>query len=229
MVYDISILWFWLALAFALGAAFGYRNETDEPQEASQGTSQAPSWWRQGWFYNGLKAWAFLVFLALIHVPGGKLGLWIEAAVLLYAAYILGCLAGGVWFRREKEKKAGAGVGASAGSPGAAAGVPSSAPPSATSFADPPQIAAVEGEENFEGRRPVGFVAARSGKADDLQRIKGIGPQNEERLHKLGIWHFAQIAAWTPENVQWVGGYLSFAGRIEREQWIAQASALAAG
>ena len=50
--------------------------------------------------------------------------------------------------------------------------------------------------------------------ADDLKLIKGVGPQNEKRLHALGIWHFSQIAAWTPENVEWVGGYLAFPGRI---------------
>ena len=64
---------------------------------------------------------------------------------------------------------------------------------------------------------------------DDLKRIKGIGPVNEAQLNELGIYTFAQIAAWTPANVDWVEGYLSFPGRIEREDWIAQATALAAG
>jgi predicted flap endonuclease-1-like 5' DNA nuclease len=87
----------------------------------------------------------------------------------------------------------------------------------------------VPGEEKHPGARPLGLVAARGGKADDLQLIKGIGPQNERRLNALGIWHFAQIAAWTHDNARWVGGYLAFPGRIEREQWIAQARTLAQG
>ncbi|WP_174247522.1 hypothetical protein [Methylocapsa sp. S129] len=103
---------------------------------------------------------------------------------------------------------------------------------SAVAGADPSEPAAmgpVEGEEKHGGSRPPGLVGPRGGKADDLKRIKGIGPQNEGRLHALGVWHFAQIAAWTPDNVHWVGSYLAFPGRIDREEWIAQATALAAG
>ena len=88
---------------------------------------------------------------------------------------------------------------------------------------------AVENEDAHAGRRPLGLAAPRGGQADDLKLIKGIGKQNEARLHGLGIWHFAQIAAWTPDHAKWVGSYLAFAGRIEREQWIAQAEELASG
>ncbi len=69
----------------------------------------------------------------------------------------------------------------------------------------------------------MGLLAAHGGTVDDLKLIKGIGKQNEARLHALGIWQFAQIAVWTPENVKWVGSYLAFPGRITREQWVAQA------
>lgn len=64
-------------------------------------------------------------------------------------------------------------------------------------------------------------------KADDLTLIGGIGPKIQELLHDLGIFHFEQIAAWTPENVAWVDEYLSFSGRIIREGWVEQASILA--
>ena len=93
----------------------------------------------------------------------------------------------------------------------------------------PEAMAAVAGEDKFEGKRPLGLVKPRGSMADDLKRIKGIGPQNEGRLQGLGIWHFDQIAAWTAEQVKWVGGYLAFPGRIDREEWIQQAKALAAG
>jgi len=87
----------------------------------------------------------------------------------------------------------------------------------------------VEGEDAIAGERPAGLVSARADTPDDLKLIKGIGRQNEGRLHGLGIWHFDQIAAWTPDNVEWVGGYLAFPGRIEREDWVGQARVLAAG
>lgn len=93
----------------------------------------------------------------------------------------------------------------------------------------PQQAPKVEGESAHAGARPLGLVAPKGGKADDLKRIKGIGRQNEERLHNLGVWHFDQIAAWSVENVKWVGSYLAFPGRIDREDWIAQATSLARG
>ncbi len=72
-------------------------------------------------------------------------------------------------------------------------------------------------------------VKVVAGEEDDLKRIKGIGPVNEDALNALGIHKFAQIAAWTPANVDWVEDAMSFPGRIEREDWIAQAKTLAAG
>ena len=88
---------------------------------------------------------------------------------------------------------------------------------------------AVEDEARHGGRRPLGLAAPRGNAADDLKQISGIGRQNEQKLHALGIFHFDQIAAWTPENVAWAGSYLAFPGRIDRENWVAQAKTLAAG
>jgi hypothetical protein len=45
----------------------------------------------------------------------------------------------------------------------------------------------------------------------------------------MGFYHFDQIAAWTPAEVAWVDARLKFKGRIERDDWIAQATALAPG
>ena len=107
-----------------------------------------------------------------------------------------------------------------------AAGLPAAAP---TAPGQPAVIAAVPGEDKHPGARPEGLMTARDNRADDLKRIRGIGPQNEGRLHGLGIWHFDQIGAWTPENVRWVGSYLAFPGRIDRETWVEQAKVLATG
>lgn len=73
------------------------------------------------------------------------------------------------------------------------------------------------------------IVAIAAGEEDDLKRVKGIGPVNEKALNELGILKFSQIAGWTPANVDWVEDFMSFPGRIEREDWIAQAKALAEG
>jgi predicted flap endonuclease-1-like 5' DNA nuclease len=74
------------------------------------------------------------------------------------------------------------------------------------------------------------FLAAPEGPADDLSRIKGIGPKLSARLAELGVFHYAQIAAWTPEQLAMVDAQLgTFQGRPARDQWQAQARLLAAG
>lgn len=89
--------------------------------------------------------------------------------------------------------------------------------------------AQAKAEPADEGTKPGGLDAARGGVADDLKKISGVGPKIEGILNELGIYHFDQIAAWTPENVDWVDGYLKFKGRIARDNWIEQAAELAAG
>ena len=69
----------------------------------------------------------------------------------------------------------------------------------------------------------------RPAEPDDLKRISGIGPKIEQTLNGLGIWTFAQIAAWNETERSWVDGYLRFRGRIERDDWVRQAAALARG
>ena len=64
---------------------------------------------------------------------------------------------------------------------------------------------------------------------DDLKLISGVGPKNEAILHELGIYTFAQVASWKKAERAWVDGYLNFHGRIEREDWVKQAKALAKG
>lgn len=66
--------------------------------------------------------------------------------------------------------------------------------------------------------------------ADDLTRIKGIGPKLVARLGELGITTYAQIASWSEADVARIDALLGrFAGRITRDQWIEQAKLLAAG
>lgn len=79
-------------------------------------------------------------------------------------------------------------------------------------------------------QQPLGLAAAIDGQADDLKLIKGVGPVLEALLHRLGYFHFHQIAAWTPEEVAWVDDNLEeFKGRVSREGWVEQARALAEG
>ena len=86
------------------------------------------------------------------------------------------------------------------------------------------QAAAVAGPAG--GTRPPAAVPGNG--LDDLHQIKGIGTKIAASLAELGLGRFEQIAAWTPEHVAWVNARLRFKGRVEREEWIAQARVLAA-
>ena len=69
-------------------------------------------------------------------------------------------------------------------------------------------------------------AAKKAAGGDDLKQLSGVGPALEKKLHEAGVTTFAQIAAWTDEDVAAMDEKLSFKGRIEREGWIAQAKDL---
>ena len=75
---------------------------------------------------------------------------------------------------------------------------------------------------------PVAVPVAEA-KANDISLIGGIGPKMEKGLHELGFTTFAQIAAWTPDDVVKVEAHLKQKGRVGREEWIEQAKELMAG
>ncbi len=89
-------------------------------------------------------------------------------------------------------------------------------------------VAALAELEKIEEKAPQLFSEPPA-EVDDLKMISGIGPKIEKILHDLGIYTFAQIAAWGPEEIKWVDQRLKFKGRIIREDWVAQADALATG
>lgn len=89
--------------------------------------------------------------------------------------------------------------------------------------------AETEPSETEVMRRPPALAEPRAGVPDNLQRIWGIGKRNEALLNSLGIFHFGQIASWTPAEARWVASQLTFPERLERDNWIGQAIVLATG
>ncbi len=86
--------------------------------------------------------------------------------------------------------------------------------------------AVADADSGPEPERPPALDKAVDGRPDDLTVIGGIGPKIQDVLNSLGVFHFDQIAAWTPANVAWVDQHLSFSGRITREGWVEQAAVL---
>lgn len=92
----------------------------------------------------------------------------------------------------------------------------------------PPLTAAAAVADPALAPAPAPAPATRAG--DELTRIKGLGPKIAALLSEMGIATFAQIAAWTPEEIEQIDAKLGrFSGRITRDQWVEQARLLAAG
>ncbi|MBC2665655.1 hypothetical protein H7F51_08970 [Novosphingobium flavum] len=120
-----------------------------------------------------------------------------------------------------------------------------SAPAASAAFAVPPAgelmggvaevIAAAVQEEaaaagSIETAPGIPDAPAPAASADDLTRIKGVGPKLSTLLAGLGVTRFAQIAEWTDADLARIDPELgAFAGRPARDKWIEQAQLLAAG
>lgn len=76
--------------------------------------------------------------------------------------------------------------------------------------------------------KPANLLSEAKGAPDDLKKIGGVGPKLEKTLNDNGVFHFWQIAEWSAEDVAQMDELLSFKGRIDRDDWIAQAKQFAA-
>jgi predicted flap endonuclease-1-like 5' DNA nuclease len=71
------------------------------------------------------------------------------------------------------------------------------------------------------------FGTATEAEKDDLKMISGIGPFIEERLHVLDIYTFRQISKFTAQDIDTINNAIEyFSGRIEKDEWVAQAREL---
>lgn len=102
--------------------------------------------------------------------------------------------------------------------------------PAAAKKAAPKKVEVAAPVAAEAGSLPEGALfAAPAGAADDLKKISGVGPVLEKKLNALGITTFAQVAAFTPDDIARVDDALSFKGRIDRDNWLEQAAELAKG
>ena len=64
-------------------------------------------------------------------------------------------------------------------------------------------------------------------KADDLKKVKGIGPKMEKTLNQIGIFTFAQVSKMTNTEYDLLDEITgSFPGRAQRDDWAGQAGKL---
>ena len=67
---------------------------------------------------------------------------------------------------------------------------------------------------------------AAASEGDKLTDINGIGPVIAQKLNDAGVTTFQQIADFSAEQIAEIDEKLNFKGRIEREEWVAQAKEL---
>lgn len=71
------------------------------------------------------------------------------------------------------------------------------------------------------------FGTATEAEKDDLKMISGIGYVNEARLNALDIYTFLQISKFTDQDIETINdAIIYFSGRIDRDEWVAQAKDL---
>lgn len=81
-----------------------------------------------------------------------------------------------------------------------------------------------------QASKPELLTEPRGGAPDELSLIWGVGDVLADKLNGLGIWHFDQIAKWTPANVAWFEDAMAgFKGRVARDKWIEQCEKLSSG
>ncbi len=64
---------------------------------------------------------------------------------------------------------------------------------------------------------------------DDLTRLVGLGPRSAAALAARGVTRFAELAAWTAEEMAAFDAETNLKGRSRRDAWVAQAKALVGG
>jgi large subunit ribosomal protein L19 len=88
----------------------------------------------------------------------------------------------------------------------------------------------VERQEMKGGKKAEAFKGFKrpKGEPDDLKLIKGVTPELEAKLNKLGLIKFEQIANLTDDEIAYVDEQLSLNGAIEHDDWVGKATDLMA-
>jgi len=148
-----------------------------------------------------------------------------ETATMLWRRYFEATTAPARWWvdqvmRTQETLTSLAGVRQASSAPAPAA---LAAPaPEPVPVAEPEPVVEAEPEPEPAPAEPIAFAP------DDLTRLVGIGPKLAMGLAERGVVSFAQIAAWTEDDLAVVDKALDLKGRAVRDAWVAQAKRFAA-
>lgn len=166
-----------------------------------------------------------VAFVAMMVIGGmtfaGAFGIALAIFLVVSVVLLIG------FHRRMEPAPEAAAAPAAAPAPAAPSPAPAPAPePAPAVDTAPPEPAPAPAAPG----KPQTLSAPKDGGADDLKKIKGVGPKLETLLHSMGFYHYDQIAAWSADEVAWVDENLEgFKGRVTRDGWVDQAKTLASG
>lgn len=238
MLYLIEFHPVWLLLALVLGGIVGWLSFLRDK----------PGWSGAGWLTVGIPLFLIGLAVAAFKLLPGEAGYWLDLGLLFFGAYTIGCLLGSLLHSLFAGQAEPVGATASRTTAAPSTWTPSNGAPAPTQARSKVKAKPVEeavgaaaagaaavaaarstpSPASHPGKRPPALAAGATDR-DDLKLIKGIGPKNEAILNDLGIHQFCQVAAWSPQEAEWMGHHMAFPGRIERELWIDQAKVLCAG
>jgi putative effector of murein hydrolase len=95
MFYDLATFSLWLLVALLIGMGVGWSTYSDSPREG----------WLAGWIKWAVLAFVVGLIVAMLKLLPGRIGFWLEVALLMTFAYTVGCFLGGwlkSWFSSEE-------------------------------------------------------------------------------------------------------------------------------
>jgi predicted flap endonuclease-1-like 5' DNA nuclease len=222
MIYLSQTLYLWWLAAFGLGVASAFFAPSGDDDNAG------------AWLAGGLSLFALAAMAAFAHVVSGRAGLWLDTGVLAVAAYGVGSLVGAAL--------AAPFVTSGASAPAAKRRLQellsTDAPACAEPIREAPAAAAGAAVETEipqpdpakvlgDAQDDEGCAQPMARPSDDLRLIRGVDAAISKKLHALGVWRFAEIAKWGPEQIAWAAQKLG--SPASPKNWPAQARLLAAG
>jgi predicted flap endonuclease-1-like 5' DNA nuclease len=86
-----------------------------------------------------------------------------------------------------------------------------------------PRHAEAVARGDIVGVRPLALNAPRHAGPDPLTMIRGVTKRHAAKMAQVGIFHFSQIASWTPQEMAWIAAYLGVGDALTSKDWVGQA------
>lgn len=81
-------------------------------------------------------------------------------------------------------------------------------------------------EASADASELISAIGEAAAEADDLKKINGIGPAYEKKLNDIGVNSYAQLSKLDAGSIEMLETLMKWPGRVERDDWVKQATDL---